>query len=392
MNTEVSLDLPQKKPAHRQPLSFSLEKGENGGPRAARLYLYSPQGEPFEILTPTFMPVGTAGSVKAMDPLDLKRLGAQIILGNTYHLYLRPGHELVEKMGGLSSFMGWHGPVLTDSGGFQVFSLAKLNQISDEAVQFQSHIDGSRHLMTAELSMQIQRSLGSQIVMAFDECPPFPAPDTWVLQAMKRTLEWAKRGLEVPLQEHQARFGIIQGGLVESLRVQSAQEITSLPFDGFAIGGLSIGESPEQMQPMARFTAELLPRNKPRYLMGVGRPEDLVEGVRAGIDLFDCVMPTRNARNGQLFTSRGKVNIKNAAYREDPEPLDPECICETCQRYSKAYLRHLFIAKEPLCMRLNTVHNLTYYLNLMRQMREAILENRFDSWAKTFYTKLNAQE
>ena len=239
--------------------------------------------------------------------------------------------------------------------------------------------------------MEIQKSLGSDIVMAFDECPPYPTTPEKVQTAMQRTLKWASRGLEVPLQDHQARFGIVQGGLYEELRVVSAREITALPFDGFAIGGLSIGETPELMRKMAHFTAPLLPQDKPRYLMGVGRPEDLVEGVRAGIDLFDCVMPTRNARNGQLFTSLGKINIKNARYADDPSPLDPDCSCETCQKYSKAYLRHLFICGEILSARLNTLHNLTFYLNLMHQMRNSILENRFDDWVKNFYTQKKNQ-
>ena len=347
------------------------------------------RGEQHEILTPTFMPVGTQGSVKATTTGELKQMGAQIILGNTYHLYLRPGHKRVEKLGELHKFMGWNGPILTDSGGFQVFSLAALNKIDDEGVTFQSHIDGSTHRFTPELSMEIQRGLASDIVMAFDQCPPYPATEQEAQAAMNRTLKWAERGLNYPLKEHQARFGIVQGGLFEDLRKQSAREICSLHFDGFAIGGLSIGESPELMQKMARFTAPLLPEGKPRYLMGVGRPEDLVEGVRAGIDMFDCVMPTRNARNGQLFTSRGKINIKNSKYAEDPSPLDPECPCETCQKYSKAYLRHLFICGEILSARLNTLHNLTYYLRLMSDMRSAIIENRFDDWVKTFYTKVS---
>jgi queuine tRNA-ribosyltransferase len=237
--------------------------------------------------------------------------------------------------------------------------------------------------------MEIQSALGSDIVMAFDECPPYPATPEQVQAAMRRTLSWAERGLRFPLKKHQARFGIIQGGLYENLRVQSAKEMTALPFDGFAIGGLSIGETPDLMQKMAYFTAPLLPRDKPRYLMGVGRPEDLVEGVRAGIDMFDCVMPTRNARNGQLFTSEGKVNIKNARYADDPAPLDPHCPCEACTQYSRAYLRHLFVAGELLSARLNTIHNLTYYIRLMEQMREAISENRFDEWVVSFYKTRN---
>ncbi len=348
-------------------------------------------GASFELQTPMFMPVGTVGTVKGITPHDLRTMRAQVILGNTYHLYLRPGHERVARFGGLGKFMNWPGPILTDSGGFQVFSLSDLRKIDDSGVTFQSHLDGSSHRFTPELSMEIQKALGSQIVMAFDECPPYPATEAQVEAAMRRTLAWAKRGLNVPLQPHQARFGIIQGGLYEALRVRSAAELTGLPFDGFAIGGLSIGESPELMQKMAAHTAPLLPYEKPRYLMGVGRPEDLVEGVRAGIDMFDCVMPTRNARNGQLFTSEGKINIKNARYADDEGPLDPECPCEACTQHTRAYLRHLFVAKELLSARLNTVHNLTYYLRLMAAAREAILENRFDDWAKRFYTKRQSE-
>jgi len=356
-----------------------------GRARAGRVKLAGSQGISHEILTPVFMPVGTAGTVKGITTDELTKMNAQIILGNTYHLYLRPGHQRVERLGELHKFMAWNGPILTDSGGFQVFSLAGLNKIDDDGVTFQSHIDGSSHRFTPELSMEIQKALGSDIVMAFDECPPYPASPEVVQAAMRRTVKWAERGLQVPLKSHQARFGIIQGGLYENLRVQSAQEIGALPFDGFALGGLSIGETPELMQKMAYFSAPLLPRDKPRYLMGVGRPEDLVEGVRAGIDMFDCVMPTRNARNGQLFTSRGKINIKNAKFADSPEPLDPDCPCETCTRYSRAYLRHLFISKELLSARLNTIHNLSYYIRLMAQMREAILKNSFDEWAETFY-------
>jgi len=333
------------------------------------------------------MPVGTQRTVKAVSTPDLRKMGAQILLGNTYHLYLRPGHLRVERLGELHQFMNWNGPILTDSGGFQVFSLAGLNKIDDDGVTFQSHLDGSRHRFTPELSMEIQRALGSDMVMAFDQCPPFPAEKSLLQVAMKRTRQWAERGLRVPLKPHQVRFGIIQGGLDEELRAQSVREITELPFDAFAIGGLSIGEKPDEMQKMTRFVAPLMPKDKPRYLMGVGRPEDLVEGVRAGVDMFDCVMPTRNARNGQLFTSFGKVNIKNARYAEDKGPLDPECPCEACTQYSRAYLRHLFICKELLSSRLNTIHNLTFYIRLMTQMRHAILENRFDDWANSFYTQ-----
>ena len=378
------------------PLRFTVEKTVSSfvetAARACQLTLVGAQGKPHEILTPAFMPVGTLGTVKGMTVGELRGIGTQILLGNTYHLYLRPGHERVAKFGGLHRFMGWEGPILTDSGGFQVFSLSGLNKIDDHGVTFQSHIDGSSHRFTPELSMEIQKNLGADIVMAFDQCPPYPATQEKVQQAMRRTLRWAERGLQFSLHPYQARFGIVQGGLYEDLRIESAREITALPFDGFALGGLSIGETPELMQKMARFAAPLLPAGKPRYLMGVGRPEDLVEGVRAGIDLFDCVMPTRNARNGQLFTSRGKLNIKNARYADDTAPLDPECPCETCTRYSRGYLRHLFICGEILGARLNTLHNLSYYLRLMQQMRCAILENRFDDWVKSFYTQSSVHD
>jgi len=373
-------------------LKFTVEKvlkdeaGVNRA-RAATLILPGHDGIPKTVLTPTFMPVGTQGTVKAVATKELHEMKAQVILGNTYHLYLRPGHQRVERLGGLHKFMNWNGPILTDSGGFQVFSLADLNQIDDDGVTFQSHIDGSKHRFTPELSMEVQAGLGSDIVMAFDQCPPYPATESQVLEAMRRTVAWAKRGLDSPLKPHQNRFGIVQGGLYEHLRVQSAREITAMPYDGFAIGGLSIGETPDLMQKMAKFTAPLLPEDKPRYLMGVGRPEDLVEGVRAGIDMFDCVMPTRNARNGTLFTSEGKVNIKNAQYQDDAGPLDPECPCEACTQYSRAYLRHLFVAHEALSARLNSIHNLTYYITIMQQMRQAILENRFDEWSESFYTR-----
>lgn len=335
------------------------------------------------------MPVGTAGTVKAMTVEELSEMGTQILLGNTYHLYLRPGHERVERLGGLHRFMNWQGPILTDSGGFQVFSLQGLRKIDDEGVTFQSHIDGSRHRFTPEVSMEIQKALGSNIVMAFDECPPYPATEEQVQSAMKRTRAWAERGLAVPLKEHQSRFGIVQGGLYAHLREESVRQITELPFDGYAIGGLSIGETPDLMQKMCQHTAPLLPSSQPRYLMGVGRPEDLIECVRGGIDMFDCVMPTRNARNGQLFTSRGRINIKNQQFADDPEPLDPNCECKTCRGYSRAYLRHLFVAGEALSMRLNTYHNLYFYLNLMKQMREAIRESRFDAWTQDYYAQVN---
>ncbi|MBC7396298.1 MAG: tRNA guanosine(34) transglycosylase Tgt [Bdellovibrionales bacterium] len=348
--------------------------------------------EYFEVETPTFMPVGTVGSVKAVSTNDLRAMGAQIILGNTYHLYLRPGHERVERLGDLQKMMFWDGPMLTDSGGFQVFSLSGLNKITDLGVTFQSHLDGSRHLFTPEVSMEIQRALGANIVMAFDQCPPFPTTPELVKTAMRRTLDWAKKGLAVPLKDHQARFGIFQGGLDVELRRESIRDLSELPFDGFALGGFAIGEPMDMMHQVVRHVAPLMPEMKPRYLMGVGRPEDLVESVRAGIDMFDCVMPTRNARNGQLFTSLGRINIKNAKFADDDSPLDPHCTCETCQNYSKAYLRHLFVAGEMLSARLNTIHNLHFYLHLMRQMRAAILDGSFDEWAKNFYSQFNSKQ
>lgn len=342
-----------------------------------------------EVKTPTFMPVGTAGTVKAVPPWELEKMGAQIVLGNTYHLYLRPGHERVERLGGLARMMKLDTLTLTDSGGFQIFSLTGLRKISDDGVWFQSHLDGSKHWFDAEQSMRIQRALSSNFVMAFDECPPFPATEEEVLRAMKRTYEWAQRGLGFSLKPFQKRFGIIQGGLYPHLREQSLKEITSLPFDAFAIGGLSIGEKPEEMQKMAQFIAPKMPVDRPRYLMGVGRPEDLVEGVRGGVDLFDCVMPTRNGRNGQAFTWKGKVNIKNLQYIDDTSPLDESCPCPTCANFTKAYLRHLFIAGEALSAQLLSMHNLWHYLELMRSMREAILANRFDEWRESFYTRRN---
>ncbi len=387
-----------------KPLRFVLEKQVQDAQgvrrsRAGRIYLQNEQGGEFEILTPTFMPVGTQGTVKAIAPQELTQMQAQIILGNTYHLYLRPGHERIERLGGLQKFMNWNGPILTDSGGFQVFSLAGLNKITDKGVTFQSHLDGSKHEFTPELSMKIQRALGSNIVMAFDQCPPFPATEKMLGDAMSRTYEWAKRGLRVELKPHQARFGIFQGGLDVQARRRSIDQILSIEeipdqvngasFDGYALGGFAIGEPMDMMHQVVRHVAPWMPETKPRYLMGVGRPEDLIESVRSGIDIFDCVMPTRNARNGQLFTSRGRVNIKNSKYAEDNTPLDPDCSCSTCTGYSKAYLRHLFIAGEILSARLNTLHNLHFYLDLMRQMRQAILEDRFDLWAEQFYAQFS---
>jgi queuine tRNA-ribosyltransferase len=333
--------------------------------------------------TPAFMPVGTAGAVKAVTPEELVRCGAQIVLGNTYHLYLRPGHELIGELGGLHHFMRWAGPILTDSGGYQVFSLAALRRIDDEGVRFRSHIDGSEHLLTPEKSMEIQTALGSDIAMAFDECPAEPASREVLEAAVRRTTEWARRCRE-RYAGPGSLFGIVQGGTDRALRERSARELLELDFAGYAVGGVSVGEPSELIPGTVRSTAELLPEDRPRYLMGVGRPEEIVEAVAAGIDLFDCVLPTRNARNGNLFTSYGRVNIKRAQYRRDPRPLDPGCPCEACTRYSRAYLRHLFVSGEILASRLNTIHNLTHYLGLMTEIRGAIQAGRFEEWRTAF--------
>jgi queuine tRNA-ribosyltransferase len=325
------------------------------------------------------MPVGTQGTVKAMTPEELDEMGAEIILANTYHLYLRPGHELIRDLGGLHGFMHWQGPILTDSGGFQIYSLAALRRLTPEGVHFRSHIDGSMHFMDPEKSMLIQRALGSDIIMALDECTPYPATREYALKSLSLTTEWAGRCKKYHQAEEPgpALFGILQGGMYEDLRKRSADEILEIGFDGYAVGGLSVGEPKEQMREMAVFSAGLLPEDRPRYLMGVGDPMDILLAVEAGFDMFDCVMPTRNARNGTIFTSTGRLSIKRAEFKDDPSPLDPRCGCYTCRNYSRAYLRHLFLAREILSMRLNTIHNLHFYLAFMREMREAIARDGF---------------
>jgi len=325
--------------------------------------------------TPAFMPVGTQATVKAMTPENLKDCGAQIVLGNTYHLYLRPGHQLIESLGGLHKFMNWDRPILTDSGGFQVFSLNELAKVSEEGVAFQSHIDGSAHFFSPEHSIEIQRALGADIIMTFDEPMPASASKLETEKSMHLSARWAERCKAVPLPESQALFGIVQGGLFADLRTINAEQITDIGFDGYAIGGLSVGEEKSKMIDIAAHTAPLLPEDKPRYLMGVGTPEDLRTMSALGIDMFDCVMPSRNARNGSLFTSKGKLNIKNAQYREDPGPLDADCFCYTCKNYSRAYLRHLFVADEILALQLNTIHNMAHYQNVMARIRQAIRED-----------------
>lgn len=333
-----------------------------------------------EIATPCFMPVGTQGTVKAILPRELKEMGCQILLGNTYHLYLRPGHELIRELGGLHGFMGWSGPILTDSGGYQVFSLGAMRKITDEGALFQSHLDGSSHLLTAEKAMEIQHALGSDIAMVLDECIPSDASRDYVEASTERTVAWAKRSLRAHTKPDQLMFGIIQGGLFEDLRQRCVDEMVGLPFQGFAVGGLGVGEGEARLHAVGSFTADLLPPDRPRYLMGVGRPQDIVHAVRAGFDMFDCVIPTRNARNGTLYTWNGKVNIKRAEFAKDPRPLDESCACYCCRNFSRAYLRHLYTAGEILSSQLNSLHNLYFYHRLMDKCREAIHVGDADLW------------
>lgn len=339
------------------------------------------------IETPVFMPVGTRGTVKSMTSDELVGLGAEIILGNTYHLHLRPGEELIQSAGGLHKFINWQKPILTDSGGYQVFSLADSRKISEEGVKFQSHIDGSYHMLGPESAIQIQQALGSDIMMAFDECPAADKPRDYVARSMDLTTRWAERCINARTSETQALFGIVQGGIFEDLRVRHAQTLTEMPFDGYAIGGLSVGEATEDMYRITELTTPHLPENSPRYLMGVGTPHNLIENVARGIDMFDCVMPTRHARNGYLFTRKGRVIIKQARYQHDFGPLDEDCTCYTCRNYSRSYLRHLYISKEILSMRLNTIHNLHFYLQLMSDMRKAIEDGSFSEFRKSYLSE-----
>ena len=344
------------------------------------------------VQTPIFMPVGTYGTVKGMAPNELNEIGSQIILGNTFHLWLRPGLDVVEKHGGLHRFMGWNKPILTDSGGFQVFSWGGLRKITEEGVKFSSPINGDKLFLTPEVSMQIQKVLNSDIVMQFDECTPYeidgrPATEAEAAKSMRMSLRWAKRCKDEfeRLENPNALFGIVQGGMFEHLREESLQGLKELDFHGYAIGGLSVGEPKEDMMRILDAIAYQLPENKPRYLMGVGTPEDLVAGVSKGIDMFDCVMPTRNARNGWLFTRYGDVKIRNSKYKDDLRPLDPTCNCYACRNFSRAYLHHLQKVNEILGARLNTIHNLHYYLNLMQEMRDALDEDRFEEWKAQFH-------
>jgi queuine tRNA-ribosyltransferase len=370
-------------------LEFTLLKTDTSGlshARRGRLKLNHGTIE-----TPIFMPVGTYGSVKAMDPNELKQVGSQIILGNTFHLWLRPGTDVLNKFGGLHGFMGWNGPILTDSGGFQVFSLGEMRKITEEGVTFASPIDGSRLFLSPEISMQIQRALNSDIVMQFDECTPYeidsrPATTEEAAKSMRMSLRWAQRSMnEFKGGENpNALFGIVQGGMYEKLRDESLAGLEDIDFPGLAIGGLSVGEPKEDMMRMLEHVGPRLPANKPHYLMGVGTPEDLVAGVANGIDMFDCVMPTRNARNGWLFTRFGDVKIKNARYKEEQVPLDESCDCYCCKNFSRAYLHHLHRSKEILGARLNTIHNLHYYLKLMQEMRDAIDADAFHAFRLQF--------
>lgn len=351
--------------------------------KARRGRVTTPHGT---IETPVFMPVGTAATVKAMRPEEVEQTGAEIILSNTYHLYLRPGHEIVREAGGLHRFMNWNKSILTDSGGFQVFSLGAMRKISEEGVQFRSHIDGSKHMLTPEKSMEIQNALGSDIIMAFDECAPYPADRQYVKDSLERTTRWLKRCRDYHKNtEKQSLFGIMQGGMYADLRKQSAEEIVELDLPGYAIGGLSVGEPKPLMYEMLDECVDYLPKEKPRYLMGVGSPDCLFEGVERGIDMFDCVLPTRIARHGMAMTSVGRVNIKNAKYERDFTALDPNCDCYTCRNYSRAYLRHLFKADEILSSMLMTNHNIHFLVNTMKNIRKSIEEDRFLEYKKEFY-------
>ena len=360
-------------------LPFSIQ-AQAGAARFARI-----QTAHGDVETPAFMPVGTAGTVKAVPQDVLENLGAQIILGNTYHLYLRPGHELVRKLGGLHKFMSWERALLTDSGGFQVFSLSELRKVSEEGVSFRSHLDGTSHLFTPERSMEIQIALGADIAMAFDECTEHPAERERARASMEMTLRWARRSKEYfEAHKHEAPwsgmahptapalFGIVQGGMYADLRRESAERTVEMDFPGYAIGGLSVGESRAKTQEMIAATLEVLPKDKPRYVMGVGYPEEIVQYAAMGVDMMDCVLPTRAARHGLLFTSEGRINIKNARYAQDQSPADPTCACRVCTRYTRAYLRHLYVSAEPLAAVLNTIHNLAFYLDTMRAVRHAI--------------------
>ncbi|MEW6327738.1 MAG: tRNA guanosine(34) transglycosylase Tgt [Thermodesulfobacteriota bacterium] len=342
--------------------------------------------------TPAFMPVGTQATVKALTPEELQSIGSEIVLANTYHLYLRPGHETIEKLGGLHKFMNWKGPILTDSGGFQIYSLSKLCKTSEEGVSFRSHLNGSPIFLSPEEAISIQKALGTDIIMCLDTCIPYPSSYQETREATRLTSRWAGRCKEAKETNHRLLFGIIQGGMYGDLRVMSAEEILEIGFDGYALGGLSVGEPKDLMLQMVEKTIPLIPENYPRYVMGVGTPEDIIECVWRGVDMFDCVLPTRNARNGMLFTSSGPVVIKNSRYKDDEVPLDENCGCYTCRHYSRAYLRHLYVSRELLSYRLNTIHNLHYFLKLMAGIREAIRQGNFAEYRRKYYKQKEENE
>ena len=357
-----------------------LKKDANSGSRLGKIH--TPHGE---VNTPVFMPVATQGTVKALIPEMVRCLGAEMVLANTYHLYLRPGHKTVKKLKGLHNFMNWNSPILTDSGGFQIYSLSSLRKITDEGVMFQSHIDGSRHLITPESSIEIQEALGSDIIMCFDECTPYPASPDEAAKSLELTLKWARRCKNRKNDGRQALFGIIQGGIYPELRKRAIDEIcSSIGFDGYALGGLSVGEPKEIMLDIVEEFTPVLPEDKPRYLMGVGTPEDIVACVGCGIDMFDCVIPTRCARHGLLFTNHENVVIRNACYQNDDSPVDSTCDCYTCKNYSRAYLRHLFMAREILAMILNTVHNIRHYMHLMERIRCSIKDGQYETFRNNY--------
>lgn len=365
-----------------------IKQCKQTGARLGRLH--TPHGV---IDTPVFMPVGTQATVKGMSPEELKEIGAHIILSNTYHLYMRPGHKLIEKMGGLHKFMNWDRSILTDSGGFQVFSLSDLRNITEDGVTFKSHLDGSKHFITPEMAMEIQNSLGADIIMSFDECTPYPAEYDYAKGSLERTTRWAKRCKEAHKNtENQALFGIVQGSTYKDLRIQSAKELIELDFPGYSIGGLSVGEPKDLMYEMLECTVPELPKDKPRYLMGVGSPDCLIEGAIRGIDMFDCVLPTRIGRNGTVMTSHGKVVVRNALYQEDNMPLDEECDCYACKNFSRAYVRHLLKADEMLGLRLTTLHNLRFLINLMNDIRNAIMNDNLLDFRNMFFKKYYEEE
>ncbi|MBM7855121.1 queuine tRNA-ribosyltransferase [Desulfohalotomaculum tongense] len=365
----------------KSPVRFEIIK-QDTRTRARLGRLYTPHGE---VETPIFMPVGTRATVKTMTPDEVREVGGRLVLSNTYHLYLRPGHHLVQQAGGLHRFMNWNGPILTDSGGFQVFSLGELRKITEEGVEFRSHIDGSKHIFTPEKVMEIEMALGADIAMVFDECAPYPCDYSYAKKSLELTTRWAKRCQKAHHKEDQALFGIIQGSVYKDLREQSAKELIEMDFPGYGIGGLSVGEPKPLMYEMLEYTIPLIPVEKPRYLMGVGSPDCLIEGVMRGVDMFDCVLPTRTARTGTVFTQYGKLNIRNARYARDFRPIDEDCGCYVCRNYTRAYIRHLLKAGEVLGIRLTTWHNLYFILGLMEKIREAIRNDRLPEFRNRFF-------